>query len=1139
MLSSTSRFVCKLCPKSSIDRGLWTLVLFIFLSGTSIPSFSQSVVRAEYFFDTDPGAGNGTLISFTPTGGDVTFTTSISTASLSQGFHQLAIRLKESGGLWSQFEARGFYITASTTDVANITAAEYFFDTDPGQGSGTPISVTAGATTNFTVSIPTASLGAGFHFLAIRTKGADGKWGIFEGRGFYITASTSDVPNLVAAEYFFDADPGNGNGTPISITAGATSNFSVSLPATGLQPGFHFLAIRTKGANGKWGIFESRGFYVTGSTTDSQNITKAEYFFDTDPGNGNGISIPITPGATTNFTATIPITGLSTGFHFLAVRTKGADGKWGIFESRGFYVSPINATVGDIVAAEYYIDTDPGEDNGTALTVTPTGPTINQIFPISITGVTSGAHKLGLRVKDANGIWSTVETTNFSVLACTPPSAPTAPNASRCNSGTVLLNATAGATGSQVYRWYADASTSTILFTGPSFTTPSISVSTNYFVSVFDPITLCESARTSVTAGVISISPPILNVTGTVTICQGNSITLIAPAGFSTYLWSTGETTQTISVSTTGSYTATVGNGTCSSVPSAAASISVSARPAKPTITITGSLLCAGQLITLQGPNGFNYSWSNGATTQQISPTQAGSYKLTVADINGCTSVASDAVIINAPPAKPSIFVVGTTTLCQGQSTTLVGPSGFTSYLWSNGAVTQQLVANAAGSYTLRVTDAGGCTSVLSDPVVISVNPAPAKPSITITGSLLCAGQLITLKGPNGFTYAWSNGATTQQISPTQAGTYTLTVADVNGCVSIASDAVIINAPPSKPSIFVVGTTTLCQGQSTTLVGPSGFTSYLWSTGAATQQLIANAAGSYTLRVTDAGGCASVLSDPVVISVNPAPAKPIINAAGATTICVGQTVSLSGPGGFGYVWSTGATTQQISVGQTGSYSLIVRDALGCTSALSDAIVVTVNPCDPTDNTRPPVIQNKTITVQVNGSTTLSLVELITDADNDLNLTSLKIFKAPASGAVAAIDGAGVLSLNYTGIQFAGDDIITIEVCDQANNCSRQDFIIKVVGDIIVYNAISPNGNDMNEVLFLEYVTILEEARTNTVRIFNRWGEEVYSAQNYNNNTIAFKGLSTNGDVLPTGTYFYRIDFASGVPVKTGYFSLRR
>ena len=132
-----------------------------------------------------------------------------------------------------------------------------------------------------------------------------------------------------------------------------------------------------------------------------------------------------------------------------------------------------------------------------------------------------------------------------------------------------------------------------------------------------------------------------------------------------------------------------------------------------------------------------------------------------------------------------------------------------------------------------------------------------------------------------------------------------------------------------------------------------------------------------------------------------------------------------------------------------------------------------------------------------------------------------------------------MSLNYKGIQFAGDEVIRIEVCDLVNNCTRQDFTIKVVGNIIVYNAISPNGNNMNEVLFLEYVTLLEESKTNTVRIFNRWGEEVYAANNYNNNTIAFKGLSTNGDVLPTGTYFYRIDFASGIPVKTGYFSLRR
>ena len=218
------------------------LIVFLFLVS---PKSEGQITKAEYFFDTDPGAGNGTAISFTPTSGDVSFTTNIPTASLSQGFHFVGIRAKENGGPWSIFENRGFYITSSTADAGNIAAAEYFFDADPGSGNGTAIAITPGATTNFTVPLPTASLSPGFHFLAIRMKGLDGKWGVFEARGFYITNSTSDVPNITNAEYFFDADPGNGDGTALSVVPGATVNFTVSLPSTGLQPGFHFLAIRT------------------------------------------------------------------------------------------------------------------------------------------------------------------------------------------------------------------------------------------------------------------------------------------------------------------------------------------------------------------------------------------------------------------------------------------------------------------------------------------------------------------------------------------------------------------------------------------------------------------------------------------------------------------------------------------------------------------------------------------------------------------------------------------------------------------------------------------------------------------------------------------------------------------------------
>jgi hypothetical protein len=102
--------------------------------------------------------------------------------------------VKESPGAWSLFETRGFYITAGTTDAANITAAEYFFNTDPGQGNGINIPVTSGSTVNFTIPIPTASLGEGFHFLSVRTRDASGRWGQFESRGFLITQAFPDAP---------------------------------------------------------------------------------------------------------------------------------------------------------------------------------------------------------------------------------------------------------------------------------------------------------------------------------------------------------------------------------------------------------------------------------------------------------------------------------------------------------------------------------------------------------------------------------------------------------------------------------------------------------------------------------------------------------------------------------------------------------------------------------------------------------------------------------------------------------------------------------------------------------------------------------------------------------------------------------
>ena len=920
------QFIYYLMVNRSIPRIAWVVVAFLL----PLNANGQNIAKAEYFFDTDPGQGNGNNITLGSTGPTITFTTSISTASLLSGFHHLALRVKQDGGIWSLFENRGFYITSSTANVSNIVAAEYFLDTDPGQGNGTSIPVSTGANVNFVVSVPTTSLSPGFHFVAVRTKDVNDRWGIFESRGFYITTSTTDVPDITAAEYFFDTDPGNGSGTSIPVTAGAATTFTVSIPSTGLLPGFHFLAVRTKGANGKWGIFEGRGFYISSSTTDVPFIASAEYFFDADPGEGNGTRISVTPGAISNFNVSLPATGLASGFHFLTIRTQGADGRWGVFESRGFYVSPSAQNAGDIVTAEYFVDTDPGEGNGNVLTVTTPGPTINQLFAAAIAGVPGGTHQLGLRVKDADGIWSEVQKETFTVLTCTPPAVPSALSKSRCNSGTLVLDASGAGTG-QVYRWYADNTTTNVLFTGAAFTTPTLNADTDYFVSVFDPVTFCESARVKVTATIITTSKPVLNASGTVTLCEGASFLLSAPAGFSSYTWSNGSATQQILVTANGNYSVTVSDGTC-------------IRPSSDEVT-------------------FSFL---------------------------------------SRPAQPVVEVNGATELCDGSEVTLTAPAGFATYAWSGGEVTSSITTKITGGYSVVVGNMAGCKSVASAEIVV-------KTSVT----------------------------------------------------------------PIQPVIQVTGLTSLCVNAFTVLSAPSGFAYYQWSGGESTPTIVVNKAGNYSVKVGNGPLCFSPSSVTVAI---------------------------------------------------------IESGLPCSTN------TTSNP-----NNIPPEIKPASLNTAIEGMITIDLLKLISDdnGSDDLVTSSLRIIDQPASGASAAIDANFNLVVDYSQIAFSGTEYLVIQVCDKSGSCTQQELEIKVAGDIISYNAVSPNGDNKNEVLYLEYIDIISETKDNVVTIYNRWGSTVFEMINYDNVQQVFAGQDQNGKELPNGTYFYKIVFGSGKKSKDGFITLRR
>ncbi|MCS6927856.1 MAG: SprB repeat-containing protein, partial [Saprospiraceae bacterium] len=412
-----------------------------------------------------------------------------------------------------------------------------------------------------------------------------------------------------------------------------------------------------------------------------------------------------------------------------------------------------------------------------------------------------------------------------------------------------------------------------------------------------------------------------------------------------TYRWSNNSTGATLQNVPAGTYTVTVTdfNG-C--VIEAEATLNES-----PPIVISGEVSnagCAGAatgrvLLTVSGgAGGYIYAWSNNTTAKDLENVAAGTYTVTVADASGCTRAQT---FIVGQATDLEVTTITSPVRCFGEATgnATANVSGGTpnyTYLWSNNATTPTTSNLPAGTYTVTVTDAAGCsqtaTAVIAQPPAISATAEwTALPCRQDIGNV----TLTVTGGTPSYSFLWSNGATTQNLSNVPPAPYTVEIKDLNGCTKVVVANVVQPAPPLQSQMTFVQTScpgvTPVTGTLTVVVsgGTPGY-QYAWSNNASTPTQSNVPLGTYTVTITDAAGCTRVDNNLFVQRIPDwdltGVVKPVTcpgGSDGAITLTVGGA-----SGGYTFLWSNGLSTQNLTNLSPGIYTPTVTDSRGCTTS---------------------------------------------------------------------------------------------------------------------------------------------------------------------------------------------------------------
>jgi gliding motility-associated-like protein len=530
------------------------------------------------------------------------------------------------------------------------------------------------------------------------------------------------------------------------------------------------------------------------------------------------------------------------------------------------------------------------------------------------------------------------------------------------------------------------------------------------------------------------------------------------------------------------SYTVEASDGTCSSAPSS--SFSNGAQLTVPVAVITGQLsYCTGSNTTLTASGGASYIWADAGAniigaTASVTVTQ-GSYAVLVSNANGCRDTAFATVTeISTLP----VTISGTLSYCIGSNTTITANGG-TSYVWNDaGNSTTASITVTQGTYNVTGTDVNGCTGTATATVTQSSAPA-----VSITGALsYCTGANTTLTANGGANYVWNDAgnSTTESITVTQ-GNYAVTGTDANGCTATANATVTENA---APTVTISGLLVYCTGGNTTLTANGGV-NYVWNDASnSTTASITVTQGTYNVTATDANSCTGTTSAVVTESSSLS-----VAITGSLSYCAGANTTLTATGGTSYVWNNSSTTATITATQ-GTYSVTATDATCSGTASAVVTEIAIAPLSLGNDIT--ACQDSTVTIDA------------------------------GSGFVSYTWSGGETTQTISPIVSGGYSVTAVD----ANSCTVSDAvnvlfdpcIVPVVpqNELYVPTAFSPNGDGTNDLFRIRASGVIKKF---TIRIFNRWGEQVFESNDINE---SWDGVY-QGVVQPLSSYVWYADYTFG------------